>query len=223
MSNDFPPLFSIRFAGETWDPGTPRDMELHGGESKFLGLPEEIFHFIDQTLLDVRPVPSVVSAEIKILGSIPGSREFDSHLASGGIARTFSPLSGKNCWIENLPIDENILLPAVMNGECPKKARHRANSFAERFGLEKIPATTRSRTSPDVLAVCQWIRAFLFPAPRLYLMVDALRSARQPAIRVLGGICKERLAENAAFLWLTPRHKTEVDFETDLANILREP
>ncbi len=179
----------------------PMDLCLNVGQSAALLLPDEPLRLLEALLLG-----SAVEAgcEVRIWGVDPAGEEAWGGPLADKVARTFSPLFGGGCWLENLDVDENILLAPLMRGERAGAARERALGLARRLGLEDLPDTRRAQTAPGTLTVCQWVRAFMDERTRLFLMIDSLRKAPGAAIQSLARECHARRQQGAAFFWVLP-------------------
>ena len=176
----------------------PVNLDLGVGQSTALLLPDEQLRLLEALLLG-----SAVEAgcEVRFWGVEPAGGEGP---LAGQVARTFSPLFGGGCWLENLDVDENILLAPLMRGERTGVARERALGLARRLGLEDLPDTRRAQTAPGTLTVCQWVRAFMDERTRLFLMIDSLRKAPVASIQSLASECRARRQQGAAFFWVLP-------------------
>jgi hypothetical protein len=190
----------LTLRGLTFQALAPKSMDLclNAGQSTALLLPDEPLRLLEALLLG-----SAVEAgcEVRFWGVDPAAEE---GRLSGRVARTFSPLFGGGCWLENLDVDENILLAPLMRGERTGAARERALGLARRLGLEDLPDTRRAQTAPGTLTVCQWVRAFMDERTRLFLMIDSLRKAPGAAIQSLARECRVRRQQGAAFFWVLP-------------------
>lgn len=195
------PVLTIRGLPFASLPGRRLDVELRPGESKAIVLPDDELTQLDAMISgELTPSPG----EVTLCGRNPAADGVWSAHLSGEVARTFSPVFGYACWLENLDVDENIMLASVMRGESPATTSARALKLARAFGLTALPGTRRAATPPETLAVCQWIRAFLVENASLFLMIDALRNAPESAIKPLMQESKARRSAGAAFLWLLP-------------------
>lgn len=195
------PVLTIKGVQFNSLPGRWLDVELRPGESKAIVLPDDELSQLDAMISgEQTPAPG----EVTLCGRDPAADGVWSAHLSGEVARTFSPLFGYACWLENLDVDENILLASTMRGERPAATKERALKLARSFGLAALPVTRRAATSPETLAICQWIRAFLVDGASVFLMIDALRNAPESAIKPLMQESKARRAKGAAFLWLLP-------------------
>lgn len=176
-------------------------LELLPGASTALILPEEELAALEALLCGL---PAEVRGTAGIRGLDPGGEGVWNGPLAGRVARTFSPLFGGGCWLENLDVDENMLLAALMRGERHATARARALALARRFGLDLLPEGRRGNTPSGTLTVCQWVRAFLMEEAELFLMIDCLRKAPPEAMKALGQASRERRQRGAAFFWLLP-------------------
>ncbi|MBL9129579.1 MAG: hypothetical protein JNG86_00155 [Verrucomicrobiaceae bacterium] len=174
---------------------------LQAGDARVLLLSDEDLRAFELLLLGVN---ADGDGEVFFNGISPKDEQRWSPAQASRVARTFSPVSSTGCWIENLDVDENILLPLLMRGESAGKARERAMVLAKRFGLPALPGVRRGQTPPGTLSVCQWVRAFVNTEARLFLMVDPLRRAPRQAVEELGRAAGERQKQGAAFLWVLP-------------------
>ena len=196
------PVLTIR--GVQFNPpaGLKLDVELRAGESRAVVLPDDELFLLDAMISGDRVPPS---GEVTLCGCNPAEDGIWNGHLSGKVARTFSPLFGRGCWLENLDVDENIMLASLMRGEEPGAVRERALKLALRFGLAALPDTRRAATRVEALTICQWIRAFLVNDASIFLMIDALRNAPENAMAALVQECRARREKGAAFLWLLPK------------------
>lgn len=174
---------------------------LEKGQSRSIILADKDLASLERTLAgESAPVPG----EIRIYGVPPARADAWSGPLAGRVTRTFSPLFGRGCWLEQLDIEENVMIAALMGGEKLRDVRQRSRELAMRLSLPSLPRTRRSATLPGTLTICQWVRAFLMNKAGLFLMVDALRDATSDAMDALMMECQARRREGAAFLWLLP-------------------
>ena len=193
------PVLTLRRerAGEA----TPLDLTLRAGQSKVLLLPDIELAEVEEILAGEKTSPNLSATLFGLSPAQPGVWTDD---LAGRVSRTFSPLFGRGCWLEQLNIDENLMLAPLMRGERLRSARQRAQELAQRFSLPDIPRTRRSATPPATLTLCQWIRAFLMDKAELFLMVDAFRDTPTHAMSALVKECQALRQRGAAFLWLLP-------------------
>lgn len=178
-----------------------QDFSLCPGESKVLLLPDMELARVEEVLAGEKTFPDLIAT---FFGLSPAQPGVWSQELAGRVSRTFSPLFGRGCWLEQLDIGENLMLAPLMRGEKLHSARKRAHELALRFSLPELPRTRRSATSPATLTICQWIRAFLMDKAQLFLMVDAFRDAPPEAMTALVKECQALRQHGAAFLWLLP-------------------
>lgn len=182
-------------------------ISLSAGQSAALILPGRALVALEACLLGETSA-ALLGGEVLLAGWDPSVIDLPvTDGISQCVARTFSPLFGRGCWVENLGIEENILLPAMMRGESESHARERALGMARAFGVPSLPVGRRSEVKdPKTLAVCQWVRALTHLSARLFLMVDPLHSdITSDEVEVLALHCRLRSErDQCAFFWLLP-------------------
>ena len=123
--------------------------------------------------------------------------------AAAGRGRVGRVFAGP-AWVSNLDVDENVTLrERHHSGRSPAEVRAAAAELARRFGLENLPATRTSRTSPHDLVRAQWVRALL-GAPRLLLLEDPEHDAPENTVGAWRAAVADALRTGAAALWIGP-------------------
>ncbi|MEZ5963878.1 MAG: hypothetical protein R3F56_08550 [Planctomycetota bacterium] len=108
-------------------------------------------------------------------------------------------------WIQNLNVDENVLLPMLDLSSVPERElRARAETMAQRVGLDAIPCSRPHDTARDDLWASAAIRTFL-GEPALVVVEPLPRDLPAPVRSGIVALAGEARANGAALLWLDGR------------------
>ena len=117
------------------------------------------------------------------------------------IGRVFSGVA----WLSNLDMDENLLLAARHHAGGPDSGwRERAEAWAVRFGLDRLPEGRPAWIDERTSQIAQWVRAFLLD-PELLVLQDPLSGVPHVSAEALAGALAERCERGAAVVWFARR------------------
>jgi ABC-type transporter Mla maintaining outer membrane lipid asymmetry ATPase subunit MlaF len=108
----------------------------------------------------------------------------------------------RSAWINNLNVLDNVLLSRRHHtGLADEQLLRDARCWAERFGLNALPAERPSSVPPEQLRLAEWVRAFSLE-PVLLLLEHPMRGVPRERFASLLSAVNEARSRGAAVLWL---------------------
>lgn len=174
------------------------DLLIHAGEIVIVQLVPgtESLPLVDAALGMLEPSAGVVRVNGRDWTSLLPEEQL---IWRGRAGRVFNG----EAWISNLTLADNVVL---------SRSHHTHDSidliaadtkrWAQRFGLEAVPAERPSLVPASIRRLCEWVRAF-FHEPALLLLENPTRGAPREATEKLLSALVEAQGRGAAILLLT--------------------